>query len=110
MARGKQLPEPRRQVDLHGLTVPKALARLEGELAYCRSGGVSPLLVITGRGSHNADGRSRLRPEVERWLRGPEGRGYGVLEVREAPRSGGGALWLRLATREPAPPISPEEA
>ena len=77
------------------------MALLEAELVYCRSGKVSPLLVITGRGSHSIEGQSVLRPHVESWLRGPEGRALGVLEVREAPRSKGGALWLRLASAEP---------
>lgn len=98
MAKRKALPTPRREVDLHRLTLAKALAALEAELVYCRSGRVSPLLVITGRGSHSSTGHSVLRPEVEAWLRGPKGRALGVLEVREAPRSKGGALWLRLAS------------
>jgi DNA-nicking Smr family endonuclease len=98
VARRKELPPARRELDLHRLTIPKAMALLEAELIYCRSGKVSPLLVITGRGSHSSEGQSVLRPQVETWLRGPEGQALGVLEVREAPRSKGGALWLRLAS------------
>ena len=106
MARRKELPAPRREVDLHRLTIAKALTALEAELVYCRSGRVSPLLVVTGRGSHSSAGQSVLRPEVEAWLRGPKGRALGVLEVREAPRSKGGALWLRLASEEAQDPAS----
>ena len=101
MARRKALPPCRREIDLHRLTVERALAALEAELAYCRSGRVSPLLVITGRGSHSPMGKAVLRPAVESWLRGEKGRSYGVVEVRTAPQSGGGALWLRLAWKEP---------
>ena len=97
MARRKALPPARREIDLHRLTAGQALAALEAELAYCRSGRVSPLIVITGRGSHSPGGQPVLRPKVEAWLRGPEGRAYGAVEIREAPRSGGGALWVRLA-------------
>ena len=95
MARPQELPEPVREVDLHGLTVPGALKRVEQELTFCRARRLSPVLVITGRGWGNPDGRSRLGPAVRTWLEGREGRALGVRECR--PVHDGGALWVRLA-------------
>ena len=98
MARRRELPKPVREVDLHGLTVARALARVEAELTYCRARRLSPVLVITGRGWGNPDGRSRLGPAVRAWLEGREGRALGVLECRVV--SDGGALWVRLESGE----------
>lgn len=94
MARRPELPEPVREVDLHGLTVARALARVNEELTYCRARRMSPVLFITGRGWGNPDGRSRLAPAVRAWLEGREGRALGVRECR--PVHDGGALWVRL--------------
>lgn len=96
MARRKELPPAERKVDLHRKSVAQGLAALEAELAYCRAGRVSPILVITGRGAHNPGGKPILKPAVVDWLRGPKGQGYGVVEVRETPWTEG-ALWVRLA-------------
>lgn len=89
-------PEPAYRVDLHGLGVERALARLERELAHCRLRGLSPVLVITGRGWGSAGGNPVLAPAVRRWLQGSEGRRLGVAECRPVHR--GGALWVRIAS------------
>jgi DNA-nicking Smr family endonuclease len=82
-------------VDLHGLTVDQALRRLSQALHAARVRGREHLLVITGAGWGNPDQRPVLRPRVEAWLRGPEGRALGVKDVQRVSR--GGALDVRLA-------------
>lgn len=94
MSRRPELPEPVHEVDLHGLTVARALARVEAELTFCRARRMSPVLIITGRGWGNPDGRSRLAPAVRAWLEGREGRALGVRECRAV--HDGGAFWVRL--------------
>ena len=93
MARRKT-PPPDHEVDLHGLRPEQALRRLAQDLHACRMSGVQRLRVITGRGWGNREQRPILRGKVEEWLRGPEGRGYGVRSIELA--SKGGALDLTL--------------
>ena len=101
MARRGSLPDPAREIDLHGLPVERALARLEHELVFCRARRISPVLVITGRGWGSAGGRSVLGPAVRSWIEGASGRALGVRECR--PTARGGALWLRLSFPELRP-------
>jgi DNA-nicking Smr family endonuclease len=61
------------EVDLHGLHVDQALRRVAQALHAARVRRRRVLLVITGAGWGNADGKPVLRPKVEAWLRGPEG-------------------------------------
>ena len=91
------LDEPRDEsetVDLHGLTVDQALRRLGQALHAARVRRRKRLLVITGAGWGNADQKPVLRPRLEEWLRGTEGRALGVKDVQVAHR--GGALEVRL--------------
>lgn len=81
-------------VDLHGLTVEQALRRVAQALHAARVRGRERLLVITGAGWGNPDGKAVLRPRIEAWLRGPEGRSAGVKDVRRVHRDG--ALEVRL--------------
>jgi DNA-nicking Smr family endonuclease len=81
------------QVDLHGLRPEQALRRLEQFLHGARVRGVPRVLVITGRGLGNREGRAVLRERVAAWLRGPDGRRYDVIDVQLA--SKGGALDVR---------------
>lgn len=81
-------------VDLHGLTVDKALRRVAQALHAARVRGRRRLLVVTGAGWGNPDGKPVLRPRVEAWLRGPEGRALGVKDVQKVHRDG--ALDVRL--------------
>jgi DNA-nicking Smr family endonuclease len=87
--------EPERApVDLHGLTVAQGLRRVAQELHAARVRRSDRLVVITGAGWGNPDGRARLREALEAWLRGPEGRELGVKDVRRTHRDG--ALEIRL--------------
>lgn len=82
-------------MDLHGLTVAQALRRVAQALHTARVRRLARLLVITGAGWGNADNKPVLRPALETWLRGPEGRALGVKDVQRVHR--GGALELRLS-------------
>jgi DNA-nicking Smr family endonuclease len=81
-------------IDLHGLTVEQALRRVAQELHAARVRGRKRLLVVTGAGWGNKDQKAVLRPRIEAWLRGPEGRAFGVKDVQRAHRDG--ALDVRL--------------
>lgn len=82
-------------VDLHGLRPDQALRRLEQALHALRVRGERRIRVVTGRGWGNLEQRPVLRPRVEAWLNGPEGRRWGVSAVRVA--SKGGALDVDLS-------------
>ncbi|KAI8903682.1 DUF1771-domain-containing protein [Powellomyces hirtus] len=57
------------QLDLHGLFVKEALAKLEIHVRECRKAGVKTTTVITGRGSHSKDGIAKIKPAVEEFLK-----------------------------------------
>ena len=88
-----ELDEPA-EVDLHGLSVEQALRRIAQALHAARVRRQPRLLVITGAGWGNPDQKPVLRPAVEAWLRGPEGRALGVKDVQRTHK--GGALDVRL--------------
>jgi len=81
-------------VDLHGLSLERALRRVAQELHAARVRRSARLLVITGAGWGNPDRKPVLREGVEAWLRGPEGRSMGVRDVRRVHK--GGALDVHL--------------
>jgi DNA-nicking Smr family endonuclease len=81
-------------VDLHGLGTERALRRLAQELHAARVRRAKRLLVITGAGWGSPDQKPVLRPALEAWLRGPEGRALGVRDVQRTHRDG--ALELLL--------------
>ena len=81
-------------VDLHGLTVERALRRVAQALHTARVRRSPRLVIVTGAGWGNPDGKPVLRPRVEAWLRGPEGRAAGVRDVRRIHKDG--ALEVRL--------------
>ncbi len=85
----------RYEIDLHGLTVERAIRRLEQELTVCRARRTTPVLVITGRGFGSAGQQSVLGPAIEKWLRGARGGALGVVQCRRVQR--GGALWVELS-------------
>jgi hypothetical protein len=62
------------RIDLHGLYVQEALARVEKHLKICEERGVLMTTVITGRGNRSADGLAKIKPSVEKWLGEREGR------------------------------------
>jgi DNA-nicking Smr family endonuclease len=86
--------DPPEEVDLHGLTVDQALRRVAQALHAARVRRLTRLVVVTGAGWGNPDQKPVLRPRIEAWLRGPEGRSFGVKDVRRT--SKGGALDVRL--------------
>ena len=81
-------------VDLHGLRPEDALRRLAQALHAARVRGAGRLKVVTGRGWGNATQTPVLRGKVETWLRGPEGRRFGVQGFDRADK--GGSLLVRL--------------
>jgi DNA-nicking Smr family endonuclease len=87
-------PTPALEVDLHGHTIERAKRRLLEELTRARALRMTPVLVVTGKGLGSAGGSARLRPAVEAWLRGPEGRAVGVLSLADAGK--GGAFLVRI--------------
>lgn len=87
-------PRPALEVDLHGHTVDAAKRRLLQELTRARALRMTPVLVVTGKGLGSAGGSARLRPAIEAWLRGADGRALGVRTVRDAAK--GGAFLLEI--------------
>jgi len=88
LARREDPFEDTETVDLHGLTVEQALRRVAQALHTARVRGWTRLLVVTGAGWSNPDLKPVLRPRVEAWLRGPEGRALGVKDVQRVHRDG----------------------
>ena len=77
-----------RQLDLHGLTREEALESLAPFIASARMAGEKGVLVITGKGTHSADGPV-LQQLVAGWLR-DQGREL-VAEYAPAPQELGGS-------------------
>ncbi|KAF8540362.1 Smr domain-containing protein [Trichophaea hybrida] len=100
----KQRTAGLKSVDLHGLLVAEALAKVEQHVAACREHGVLRTLIITGRGLHSQGGVARVRPEVEAWLRERssevrvlQGRNEGAFNVELVEQKGwAGGFWKML--------------
>jgi len=60
---------PAGTIDLHGLHVKEALARLDTFTADARKEQRSVIIVIVGAGNHSEGGVQRIRPAVEKWCR-----------------------------------------
>ncbi len=101
--------DPPFEVDLHGLRPDDALRRVEREIHTCRVRRIDRLKIITGRGWGNLKQQPILRPKVERWLAGPEGRRLGVLEFEVADDGGSLVVRIRGGGRAPDWNPSPEE-
>ena len=67
-------PDDPEAIDLHGLRPEDALRRLAQGIHACRVRRVDRLRIITGRGWGNLRQQPILRPRVEQWLAGPDGR------------------------------------
>lgn len=87
-------PDPEFVIDLHGKRPADALRHLERELHAARVRRLDLVRVVTGRGWGNLAQQPVLRPKVEAWLRGPDGRRFGVDDVDVV--SNGGALDVHL--------------
>jgi DNA-nicking Smr family endonuclease len=86
--------DPPHEVDLHGLRPEDALRRAAREIHACRVRRIDRLKIITGKGWGNLKQQPILRPKVEHWLSGPEGRRLGVLDFEVA--DDGGSLVVRI--------------
>lgn len=88
--------EPPFEINLHDMRPFQALRHLGQELHGCRLRRMSQVLVITGRGWGNLQQKPVLRPQVEAWLRGPEGQRLGIVGFEACHQ--GGALLVTLRT------------
>lgn len=89
------IPEPKNELDLHGMRPEAALRQLSRALHTSRVRGFRQLLVITGRGLGNAAQEPILRQMVEEWLRGPDGQRAGARGFQRTNK--GGALLLKVS-------------
>jgi DNA-nicking Smr family endonuclease len=88
------------RIDLHGMRQERAFMALTSFLRHAQSRGHRLVLVITGRGREDEEGRGVLRQMVPSWLARPEFRDL-VLGFEEAGRrhGGSGALYVRIRRR-----------
>jgi DNA-nicking Smr family endonuclease len=83
------------RLDLHGLTLQRAHARLRSFLSNAQVRGHRLVLVITGKGGSGA-----MRREVPHWLSLPEMRALVIgYEPASAAHGGDGALYIRVRRR-----------
>jgi DNA-nicking Smr family endonuclease len=85
------------RLDLHGLTQAEAHAALARFLHGAQARDVKVVLVITGKGGSDGEGRGVLKRQVPMWLEGPELRslviGYDNAGIGHG---GAGALYVRV--------------
>lgn len=89
------------EIDLHGLRPDEALRRAAREIHARRVRHIDRLKIITGKGWGNRLQQPVLRPKVEQWLSGPEGRRAGVLGFAVADDGGSLIVELRSSGRSP---------
>jgi DNA-nicking Smr family endonuclease len=96
VARGREPIDGR--IDLHGMTQAEAHGALLHFLQRARGDGAKTILVITGKGSRNADReRGVLKRQVPMWLALPEFRPLIVgFDDAHVGHGGEGALYVRL--------------
>jgi DNA-nicking Smr family endonuclease len=93
LARGRIEIDAR--LDLHGLTLHRAHARLRSFLSNAQVRGHRLVLVITGKGGSGA-----MHREVPHWLSLPEMRALVIgYEPASAAHGGDGALYVRVRRR-----------
>ena len=85
------------RLDLHGLTQAEAHAALARFLHSAQARDVKVVLVITGKGGSDREGRGVLKRQVPLWLEGPELRSL-VIGYDDAGigHGGAGALYVRV--------------
>jgi DNA-nicking Smr family endonuclease len=85
------------RLDLHGLTQAEAHAALARFLHSAQARDVKVVLVITGKGGSDGEGRGVLKRQVPLWLEGPELRSL-VIGYDDAGigHGGAGALYVRV--------------
>jgi DNA-nicking Smr family endonuclease len=97
LSRGRDEIDAR--LDLHGMTQVHAHHALLGFLQRAHSGGMTFVLVITGKGKVGSAEQERgvLRRQVPHWLSQPEFRALVVgFEEAHIGHGGGGALYVRV--------------
>jgi DNA-nicking Smr family endonuclease len=97
LSRGRKEIDAR--LDLHGMTQTRAHRALSEFLQRAHSGGLTFVLVITGKGSAAAahSGRGVLRRQVPQWLSLPEFRNLVIgFEEAHIGHGGEGALYVRI--------------
>jgi len=83
------------RLDLHGMTVREAAARLEVFLRTARARGERCALVIHGKGRHSAGGVGVLRGEVAAWLsQGPCSMHVAAFATAREDDGGEGAMYV----------------
>lgn len=93
------------KLDLHGLTLAQAHSALISFMRHQSERGARCVLVITGKGSSNADHPAkpggRIKAELVHWLNAQPLRPF-ILAVTEAParQGGSGAVYVLLKRRE----------
>ncbi|MEZ5975489.1 MAG: Smr/MutS family protein [Planctomycetota bacterium] len=91
-----------REIDLHGVTVARALVRLGQDLYMARARGERSVVVITGRGYGSRGGTGVLGPAVRDWLRGEAGRKLGVHSIESIAKGGALRVHLMPVGQDPA--------
>ena len=97
LSRGRDEIDAR--IDLHGMTQVRAHHALLGFLQRAHSGGMTFVLVITGKGKVGSAEQERgvLRRQVPHWLSQPEFRAFVVgFEEAHVGHGGEGALYVRV--------------
>jgi len=96
LSRGKKQIDAR--LDLHGMTQTRAHHALSAFLHRAHSGGLTFVLIITGKGTMGAGSeRGVLRRQVPQWLSLPEFRSLVVgFEEAHIGHGGEGALYVRI--------------
>jgi DNA-nicking Smr family endonuclease len=94
--------EPDFSLDLHGLTLDQAHARLESGLAQARSLGARLVLVVTGKprpveAADRGQRRGAIRAKILDWLAaGPHAGAVAAIRQAHRRHGGDGALYLVL--------------
>ncbi len=101
---GRGLVEIDAKIDLHGMRQERAHAALLSFLRHAQARGNRIVLVVTGKGRADGEGRGVLRQSVPGWLTHPDLRALVVGFEPAGRRHGGeGALYVRIRRRRAAP-------
>jgi Smr domain len=56
-------------IDLHELSIPKAIDQLEERIQCVKKNGIQYLTVVVGMGKHSKSGKAKMKSEVERFAK-----------------------------------------